>query len=569
MEKIRSLRKKFKIYKLDGYLVPKNDEFFGEYIPNYKDNLKYISNFTGSYGFALILKNENYLFIDGRYTLQARKQSKKLFNIITMPEKLPSDILKKRKLTIGFDPKLHTELTISRIFKKSMCRLIPIKQNLINDSRVKKNKNTIKEFFLLKDKEAGKSSKKKINELSRILYKNKVDLQFVTASENIAWLLNIRGNDCEYSPLPEGYLLIGKKKNVVLFANLKKINSKMKKKINHIKIYDIKTVDNYLHSIKNKNILVDELTCSIYFKNIIKKNNKITNKKDLIYSLKSIKNKIEIQNTKKAHISDGAALTKFLFWIKNNFDKLKITELDAQKKLLKFRKLNKNFKCLSFPTISGTGSNAAIIHYKANKKSNKILKAGDLYLVDSGGQYYFGTTDVTRTISLNNKSKNIKNIFTRVLKGHIAVSKYKLTPKTTGSEIDKSARKYLKQINLDYAHGTGHGVGYFLNVHEGPQGISRFNKVKLKKGMIISNEPGYYKSGNFGIRIENLILINKLNQFEDLTMAPIDKSLIVKNLLTKNEVKWLNNYHVKVFNNLKSFMNKNQLEELKESCSNI
>jgi len=239
---------------------------------------------------------------------------------------------------------------------------------------------------------------------------------------------------------------------------------------------------------------------------------------------------------------------------------------------LKFRKKNKNFKSLSFPTISGSGPNGAIVHYKANYKSNRTLKKGDLYLVDSGGQYNFGTTDVTRTISIDNNEKRVKNIFTRVLKGHIGVANYKIRKNTCGSEIDSVARKYLKEINLDYSHGTGHGVGYFLNVHEGPQGISKGNKIKLKQGMIVSNEPGYYESGKFGIRIENLVTVVKMKnfcKFKSLTIAPIDKSLIKKELLNKNEIKWLNNYHSEVYKKLKKYMNKNELVGLRKLCSDI
>tara|TARA_B110000444_G_scaffold258691_1_gene300266 strand:+ start:1022 stop:1705 length:684 start_codon:yes stop_codon:yes gene_type:complete len=227
---------------------------------------------------------------------------------------------------------------------------------------------------------------------------------------------------------------------------------------------------------------------------------------------------------------------------------------------------------LSFPTISGSGPNSAIIHYKADKKSNRLLKKGDVYLVDSGGQYLFGTTDVTRTLSLDVKSKKVKNIFTRVLKGHIAVASFKLNKNSYGDKIDQSARKFLHDINLDYPHGTGHGVGYFLNVHEGPQGISRGNKVKFKEGMITSNEPGYYKKNQFGIRIENLVYVKKIKnklKFENLTLAPIDKMLIEKTLLTSLEKNWLNKYHQKVFISLKRFMNKFELLQLKQACSNI
>ena len=240
--------------------------------------------------------------------------------------------------------------------------------------------------------------------------------------------------------------------------------------------------------------------------------------------------------------------------------------------MYKLRKKNKNFKSLSFPTISGTGPNGSIIHYKASKKTNRKLKKGDIYLVDSGGQYNFGTTDVTRTISLKNSNKRIKNIFTRVLKGHIAVANFNLKRNSTGSQIDKKARKFLKQIGLNYSHGTGHGVGYFLNVHEGPHAISQYNKINLKEGMILSNEPGYYETNKFGIRIENLIYIKRKknkNYFENLTMVPIDKDLINKDLLNKSEIKWLNNYHMAVFNILKNSMNKFEILELKQACSAI
>ena len=340
----------------------------------------------------------------------------------------------------------------------------------------------------------------------------------------------------------------------------------------NIKIQDINNIKNFILRIKNKNFQIDSSTCSIFFRSIIKKNNRIIAKQDPVYLLKSIKNEVEIKNIVKAHIYDGVALTKFLIWLKNSFKAKKITEMSAQDKLLRFRKKNKTFKSLSFPTISGSGPNGAIIHYKVDKKSNRTLKKGELYLVDSGGQYNFGTTDVTRTISLNNNEQRIKNIFTRVLKGHIAVSNYDIKHNTCGAQIDIVARKSLNQIDLDYMHGTGHGVGYFLNVHEGPQAISRGNKVRFKEGMIVSNEPGYYEKGNFGIRIENLVLVKKKKngyKFVDLTLAPIDKSLIQKKLLNKIEIQWINRYHLKVFNNLKKYMNKSELFELKNYCSNI
>ena len=353
---------------------------------------------------------------------------------------------------------------------------------------------------------------------------------------------------------------------------MSKISKSLKKKFKKVNFFKISSINLVLSNIYKKKFIVDKNTCSFYFEKILKKNNNILDINDPIYFFKAIKKDSEIKNIKTAHIYDGAALTKYLFWLKRNYHKKNITEISASQKLYEFRKKNKSFKYLSFPTISGTGPNGAIIHYKASKKTNRKLTKGDIYLVDSGGQYEFGTTDVTRTISLNNTNKRIKNIFTRVLKGHIAVTKFKLNKNTTGSIIDKEARKYLKQIGLNYSHGTGHGVGYFLNVHEGPQAISQNNKIKFQKGMIVSNEPGYYEKNKFGIRIENLIFVKKgvkKNYFENFTMVPIDKSLIDKKMLNKFEEKWLNEYHNKVYNNLKTFMRKDEIMDLKEACSAI
>ena len=481
--------------------------------------------------------------------------------------------MRDKKLCIGFDPKLHTESMIKHLFKNSKCELKPLKENLIAKVWIRKNNEVFNKFYKLNDINSGQSSKIKLNKISKILNINKIDLQFISASENVAWLLNLRGVDSEFSPIPNSYLIIDNKNKAYFFCDLKKINKKLKKKIGKkITIINIKDIKNFILKIKNKNFQLDNISCSVFFKNIIKKNNKVVEKQDPIYLLKSIKNKVEIKNTIQTHIYDGVALTKFLLWINNNFKSKKITEISAQKKLLELRKKNKTFSSQSFPTISGSGPNGAIIHYKANNESNRTLKNGDLYLVDSGGQYKFGTTDVTRTVSLNNKDKRIKNIFTRVLKGHIAVANYKIKKNTSGSEIDAVARKPLQQINLDYPHGTGHGVGYFLNVHEGPQAISKGNMVKFKEGMIVSNEPGYYENGRFGIRIENLVVVKKIKnfyKFEDLTLAPIDKTLIQKKLLNKSEIKWLNQYHSRVYYKLKKYMDKSELADFKKSCSNI
>ena len=566
---MKGLKKLFKSYRIDGYIVPKNNEYFNEYIHPSEDRLKFVSSFSGSAGFAIILKNKNYLFVDGRYTIQARYQSGKKFKIITMPGKFPKDVVKtNKKIILGFDPKLHTEKQLNFLFKIKNVNLKSISRNLVDMVWSNKPKELVKPFFSLSTKNAGTATEKKIIQVKDVLSKNSADYLLVTAPENVAWILNIRGYDSSYSPIPNARLLVSKKGGIDLFTSPKKITKIKRNLEKKICTHDERRIENILKHMSKKRIWLDSLSCSFYYKSILGKRNSIIEKIDPIHFFKSIKNNTEIKNMKKSHLTDGVALTKFLFWLKKNFKKKKITEISAQKKLESFRKMNPSYKFPSFNTISGSGPNSAIIHYKASLKTNRALKKGELYLVDSGGQYSFGTTDVTRTVSLDNKSNYIKEIYTRVLKGHIAVSNFKIKKNSTGSHVDQNARKFLKKIKLDYPHGTGHGVGYFLNVHEGPQSLSKNNKVNLKDGMIVSNEPGYYKEGEFGIRIENLVYIKK-NKFKELTIAPIEKDLINKKILNKNEIKWINSYHRKVEKNLSRFMNLNEKTDLAKACSPI
>ena len=336
------------------------------------------------------------------------------------------------------------------------------------------------------------------------------------------------------------------------------------KKLNKKQIIDPKNISNFLNILNSGNILIDERTCSIFLEKILDKRFNLIKKEDPIYFLKSIKNDTEINNMIKTHIIDGVALTKFIYWLKNK-TKLNITEVDAQNKLEKFRKMNSKYLFPSFQTIAGSGKNGAIVHYRAKKNNTKLLKKDEIFLCDSGGQYKFGTTDVTRTICFKNQNKEIKNIFTNVLKGHIAVVQSDLNKKKTGKLIDFEARRFLKKNGLDYKHGTGHGVGFFLNVHEGPQAISKQNSVKIQSGMILSNEPGYYKQGKFGIRIENLVYANKVGNkliFENLTLAPIEKDLINFELLTKKERDYIFKYHFEVYYKLSPFLKKNEKKRL-------
>ena len=554
-QEIKKLRYSFKEKAIDGYVVPKNDEFFSEF--SKVDRLKIISNFSGSAGYAVLLKNKNYLFVDGRYTVQAQIESGKNFIITEYHKIIHCDLFKN--LTLGINPKLFTSNQIKKFFLKNN-KIKLIKTDLIKKDP-KKKLNYSKPFFSLDERIVGESYKKKLNKVTTFLKKNKSNFIFITASENIAWLLNIRGYDNPNSPIPNCHLLLDSKKKLYLITEKRNAKNLIKeKKIKPSQIIDPNDFHFLIKKLNGNKIVIDSKTCSIFYENILKTKFKILNKEDPIYMLKAIKNKKEIKNMINAHISDGLALTKFLYWIKN-INKKKITEFDAQNKLEQFRKKNKDYLFPSFNTIAGAGSNGAIIHYRATKRSNKIIKKNDIFLCDSGGQYKFGTTDVTRTICFSNPKKMIKNIFTRVLKGHISVAQAKLNKFTTGKLIDIKARKFLKKINLDYEHGTGHGVGFFSNVHEGPQSLSKYNKIKICEGMILSNEPGYYKKGKFGIRIENLVYVKKVSKklfFENLTLAPIDTDLINPELLTNNEKDYLSKYNSLIYSKLSKFLNTNE-----------
>ncbi len=552
---IKTLRNKFKKHEIDGYVVPKNDDYFTEY--SKINRLKIISNFSGSAGLAIILKNKNYLFTDGRYTIQSKIESGKNFKIYGFEKLINCSLFKN--LTLGIDPKLFSNTQIKKYFLKYN-KTKHINKNLIDEiKKQKENKNI--PFFSLNKNIVGESSKSKINSVSNYLKKIKSDYIFISAPENVAWILNIRGGDGPNSPIPNSRLIISRSKKILLISQIKKCKKLIKNNIIKINEFlDINEFPKKLLKLYGKNFTIDDKSCSIFYENLIKSKFKIVSREDPVYLLKAIKNKTEINNMINAHILDGAALTKFLYWIKV-INKKKITEVDAAKKLEIFRRMNKNFLYPSFDTIAGSGKNGAIVHYRAEKENCRIIGKKDIFLCDSGGQYKYGTTDVTRTICFSNQTKKIKNIFTKVLKGHIAVATTNINKDNIGKKIDKRARKFLKKSNLDYAHGTGHGVGFFLNVHEGPQSITKINKIKIKEGMILSNEPGYYKKNKFGIRIENLVYVKKTNKklfFENLTMVPIEKDLINSNLLTSSEKKYLFKYNLDVYSKISKYLNQNE-----------
>jgi len=550
--KIKILRDKFKKYNIDGYIVPRNDDYFTEY--SKINRLKIISNFTGSAGVAIILKNKNYLFTDGRYTIQSQIESGKNFEITGYEKLVNCDLFEN--LTLGIDPRLFTYDKIKKNFtKKNKIKLI--NNNLIDEIESQKI-NDDKLFYSLKKNIVGESSTSKINKISKYLKKNKSDYLFISAPENVAWILNIRGKDGPNSPLPNSRLIVSKTKKLFLITKIQKAKQLIKEKIiKKNELININDFSKVILQLKGSNFIIDNKSCSIYCENLITSKFKITKKEDPVYLLKAIKNKTEIQNMINSHIIDGAALTKFIYWIKK-INKKKINEVQAQNKLESFRKLNKNYLYPSFDTIAGSGKNGAIVHYRAKKENCRTIRKEDIFLCDSGGQYKYGTTDVTRTICFSKPKPHIKDIFTKVLKGHIAVANTNLKKDNTGKKIDIRARKFLKKSNLDYAHGTGHGVGFFLNVHEGPQSISKFNKIQIREGMILSNEPGYYKKESFGIRIENLVFVKKNKKnifFENLTLAPIEKELINYKLLTSLEKNYLFKYHVNIYSKISKYLN--------------
>ena len=566
MNKFKQIKKYLYSNNLDGCIIPKNDIFFNEFTQKEDNQLSIISNFTGSAGLGVILKNKNYLFVDGRYLEQAKKESGKNFIIVNIIKKKLFPLL--RNLKICLNPKLFKHSEIIK-FQKNNIDII-YDENFLNNITTKK-KLPIKQAFLLDEKFSGEDYLIKVNKVRNNLNIKEKQEYFFSSNENICWLLNIRGNDLQYSPILNAHALLTKNK-VIVFCELKKISNSIKKFYKpNVQFIEYTKMKSFLKKNITKKISLDQNTISQDMINFFHSNKiKIMFKDDPIHFLKSKKNSVEIANSKIAHILDGSCLVKFMYWL-NSTQLNKIDEIKAQNKLENFRKQNKYYLYPSFPSISAFGKNASIIHYNANTNTNLTFKKG-LYLIDSGGQYKLGTTDITRTITIGKPKAIIKNIYTKVLQGHLSVVNFNLTKTTQGNAIDIVARKYIKKINLDYPHSTGHGVGYFLNVHESPPSISSKSKNSFFEGQIISNEPGFYKTKKFGIRIENLIFVeknkNKL-RFQDLSMVPYDKNLINKKILNKNEVKYINNYHSKVYENLKNLMNKKELSFLKKICSPI
>ena len=558
-----SFKKEFLKTNFDYYLVNTSDEFLNEYALTSSMKLKWLTNFTGSNGMALVGKKRNYFFTDGRYTLQAKKEIDSSFKILEIPKtdffNFARNNLVGKKILLDFR-------TFNYKFLQHLIKIICNKnQGIVHDSKdliyslwIDRPLTKTKSIFKLNNKFVGYSVKKK----HRALFLNiKSKFIIISSPDSICWLLNIRGYDLENSPLVMSRLIATKQK-LYVFLDSKKAPEKLIKHDSSICFISSTKFDGYLKKINKKDTIYLDSNISYYYYNLLKnRKNKLTVGEDPCKIMKASKNSSEIKYSKNAHLKDGISLTKYFYWLeKQEYDK-KFNEFFVAKKLEDLRRENNGFFSLSFPTISAVGGNGSIIHYKPSEKDCDRLKKGQLYLCDSGGQYYGGTTDVTRTVYLGKKpKKEFIKMYTLVLIGHLNVSMIKFPIGTKGYQIDSLARCPLWANGIDFNHGTGHGVGSFLNVHEGPQSISKtYSNVELKEGMIISNEPGFYKNGKYGIRIENLVLVKKSKtknflEFETLTMFPYEKNLINQEMLNAKQKQWINNYHEAIYKNLSAYL---------------
>lgn len=573
-KRLKDLREILKKQKLSAFVVPSNDEFQSEYPPSYTRRLEWLTGFSGSYGVAVIEREKAAFFTDGRYMLQASSQIDNEYEIYNISDKKPWEWLieNMNKGRLVLDAKLHTEASVSQ-YKK--CGKISFCVKNLVDIAWKNRPVPLHSGIRSHDiKYAGQTAADKINNAVAKMAEKDVDAVILSLPESVCWLLNIRGHDLPNTPAVLAYAILLQSGEVKLFIDEGRVSDKVKKHLGgKVKIIADQMLEKELKGLKGKRVMVDPASTPQWFFNKLKKSH-IVRGEDPCMMPKACKNEVEVKNAKLVHISDGIAVTKFLCWLEQNVNKGGVNELSATDKLLGFRAEGKCFAGVSFDTIAGFGANGAIVHYRSSEKTNKEIKGNGIFLLDSGGQYLGGTTDITRTIAIGKPTEQQKRNYTLVLKGHIALALAVFPAGTSGSQLDALARQYLWQDGLDYDHGTGHGVGSYLGVHEGPQRISKApNNVALKPGMIISNEPGYYKTGEYGIRIENLVVVvekktkgeRKLYGFETITKVPLDKKLIDFALLTDVEKKWLDDYHRQVIEELSPGLGEDEREWLEKA----
>ncbi|MHB2017836.1 MAG: aminopeptidase P family protein [Candidatus Xenobia bacterium] len=563
--RLDALRSEMRRLNLQGFIVPRADEHQGEYIPPSAARLAWITGFTGSAGAAVILENQAAVFVDGRYTLQAKAEvDASLFEQRHLIQEPPHRWLAKhvgRGARIGYDPWLHT-LDQVRILQHALepigAEAVPVAENPLDRVWTDRPEKPHAALIPHPVERAGESSEKKRRQIAGALQEEHLDAAVVTAPDSVAWLLNVRGTDVPHTPLPLSFALIHADGTVDWFIDERKVTPEIRSHVGTaVSIHPPTALLSTLDQLKGKRVRYDASgSADAIHGRLVSAGAIVSYGADPCMLPKACKNQVELEGAREAHKRDGASLCRFLAWVDANAGSGKIGEIEASDKLEEFRRMNPELRDLSFPTISGAGSNGAIVHYHSTPATERRITPGELYLVDSGAQYPDGTTDVTRTVAVGQPPKEAAEHFTLVLKGHIALAMARFPEGTSGMQLDALARLPLWQRGLDYDHGTGHGVGSYLGVHEGPQRIHKLGSpVPLKPGMICSDEPGYYRTGAYGIRIENLVAVvpvdipgaeQNMLGFETLTLAPIDRRLIVKAMLTDSEVRWVDDYHARV-----------------------
>jgi Xaa-Pro aminopeptidase len=589
--RLQALREQLRSDRLDGFVVPLTDEHMSEYVGSYAQRLAWLTGFQGSAGSAVVLPEEAAIFVDGRYTLQVRDQVDAAhWSYQSVPETSVAEWLKAHApggARIGYDPWLHTSDWVKKAREALAgkgAELVAVPRNPIDAVWSDKPEPSRARLVPHPDAYAGKSSAAKRADMADWLKSEGADAAILSALDSIAWTFNVRGQDVEHTPVALSFAVVNADGTADLFVEPEKVGDDVRQHLgNAVRVHDRAAFAPFLSQLAGKAVVADpERAVAAIFDALEAAGARIVAKRDPAVLPKAIKNEAEIAGHRAAQARDGAALVRFLHWLSIEAPKGGVDELIASDRLLRFRQEAGDLRDTSFDTISGSGPNGAIVHYRASEETNRPLEPNSLYLVDSGGQYPDGTTDVTRTLAIGEPTTEMRDRFTRVLKGHIAIAVALFPEGTRGSQLDTLARQFLWRAGLDYAHGTGHGVGSYLAVHEGPQRIApvgsgqRGGDEPLRAGMILSNEPGYYKTGEYGIRVENLVLVTpvevegaekKMLGFETLTFAPIDRSLIDTALLTAEERQWIDAYHAKVAEVVGPKLEGEVLGWLKEQCA--
>jgi Xaa-Pro aminopeptidase len=566
--RLAALRTELARRGLTGFIVPRSDRHQNEYVPASEQRLAWLTGFTGSAGVAVVLMQRALLFVDGRYTLQAREQvDTSLFAIEHLVD-TPPDRWIEENLAIGdrlgYDPWLHTVEGAERLGKACAAAgatLIAVEPDLIDAIWADRPASPLGAVTVHDVRFAGEAAEDKLARIRAEVAKLRADALVVSDPHAVAWTFNIRGADVAHTPLPLAFAIVPQAGRPSLYVDGRKLSNDVRNRLEVLA--DVREPSDFAGALgalgrQKQTVRLDQATAADALARLITSHGgKVTRAPCPIALMKAVKNEIEIAGARAAHLRDGAAVTRFLAWFDREAPGGKLTEIEAVAALESFRRDTGLLKDISFPTIAGAGPDGAIVHYRVTTQSNRVIAPSELFLIDSGGQYEDGTTDITRTIAVGEPTAEMRDRFTRVLKGHIAIARAIFPEGTTGAQLDSFARQFLWAQGLDFDHGTGHGVGSYLSVHEGPARISKLGTTALKAGMILSNEPGYYKTGAFGIRIENLVLVvgaaavpgaeKALYAFETLTLAPIDRRLIVAEMLTPDEAAWLDGYHARVF----------------------